>query len=316
MDGVQTGTAAACCFGPPQPSNSHVNTAAKPPPSGGAEPTFETTLIPPGDALVGTRRPVIAGDGEHPARIVRVGPIRAMIGCVTNAMFQSFVEATGYVTDAERYGWSFVFHSQVAANFGPTQAVQTALWWRKVDGACWKRVDGYGTDLLADHPVVHVSWNDARQFATWAGGRLPTEAEWEHCARGGLGDVPFPWGEREPDDHLFQPCNIWQGDFPRANTSRDGYATTAPAISFEPNSYGLFNTCGNVWEWTAEPFKIRSVAASARKRMKQSPGLKLLKGGSFLCHKSYCYRYRIAARTGNSPDSSASHQGFRVVFDN
>lgn len=307
--------AASCCGGAHRSGNSPKTPVAEPAVFDGARSTFATALIPAGDALVGTRYPVISGDGEHPIRKVRVGPFRTMIGCVTNAMFREFVDATRYVTDAERFGWSFVFHSQVAADIGPTRAVEAARWWRKVDGACWKRVDGSVREPLAEHPVVHVSWNDASQFAIWAGGRLPTEAEWEHGARGGLGDSPFPWGDREPDDHSFQPCNIWQGDFPHTNTVRDGYATTAPAISFEPNDYGLYNTCGNVWEWTAEPFRIRSVATSARKRMKQSPGLKLLKGGSFLCHRSYCYRYRIAARTGNSPDSSASHQGFRVIFD-
>ena len=173
-------------------------------------------------------------------------------------------------------------------------------------------------DFLADrpdHPVVHVSWRDATAYARWIGGRLPSETEWEHAARGGLGDVPFPWGEAEPNDTDHFPCNIWQGQFPKTNTGADGHLDTAPAQSFAPNGYGLFNMVGNVWEWTAEPFRIRSQKKAARQRQAQMKGYKLTKGGSFLCHQSYCYRYRIAARTGNSPDSTTTHTGFRVVWD-
>jgi formylglycine-generating enzyme required for sulfatase activity len=190
-------------------------------------------------------------------------------------------------------------------------------WWRRVDGAYWRLVNGPESepDFHPDHPVVHVSWNDARAYAAWAGGRLPSEVEWERAARGGLGDVRFPWGDREPNDTDFQPCNIWQGVFPRTNTCKDGYATTAPARSFEPNGYGLYNMVGNVWEWTAEPFKLRSLKKTVRSHAANTKGFKLTKGGSFLCHNSYCYRYRIAARTGNSPESSTSHMGFRVVYD-
>ena len=152
-------------------------------------------------------------------------------------------------------------------------------------------------------------------YAAWAGGRLPTEIEWEHAARGGREDDPFPWGTEEPNDTDFFPCNIWQGRFPESNSLRDGYKTTAPARSFEPNGYGLYNVVGNVWEWTAEPFKVKSLKKHVKQRMKDMRGYKLTKGGSFLCHRSYCYRYRVAARTGNSPDSATTHMGFRVIWD-
>ncbi len=272
--------------------------------------------IPGGRAVLGTDRPIIALDEEGPRRTKQLKPYRMMETAVTNAMFESFVQDTNYVTEAERFGWSFVFHRNVSPEVPETQRVVTALWWCKVEGANWRLVTGPGseTDWNRDHPVVHVTWNDAREFARWAGGRLPTEAEWEHAARGGLGDVPFPWGERQPDDDGFFPCNIWQGRFPEENTGADGYLATAPARSFKPNGFGLYNMCGNVWEWTSEPMKLRSLSRRARETAKRMAGAKLLKGGSFLCHRSYCFRYRIAARTGTTPDSSTSHQGFRLVF--
>ena len=147
-----------------------------------------------------------------------------------------------------------------------------------------------------------------------AGGRLPTEAQWEHASRGGLGDVRYPWGDREPDDEVFFPCNIWQGHFPDLNLERDGYFATAPAKSFEPNGYGLYNMVGNAWDYTADPFKLKSLKTAARRVNAERQGFKLSKGGSFLCHASYCHRYRIAARTGTSTDSSTSHQSFRLVY--
>ena len=127
--------------------------------------------------------------------------------------------------------------------------------------------------------------------------------------------MPFPWGEEEPDDSAFFPCSIWQGRFPDENACADGYATTAPAKSFAANGHGLYNMCGNVWEWTADPFKLRSLSKRAKAHHANQPGTKVMKGGSFLCHKSYCFRYRIAARTGTTADTTTAHQGFRLVFD-
>ncbi|WP_204114470.1 formylglycine-generating enzyme family protein [Shimia biformata] len=277
----------------------------------------DTVPVPGGQSLVGTNRPEILNDGEDPIRKSRVKPFRIATTTVTNAQFQAFVKATGYVTEAERFGWSFVFWAQVPKRVGPTQAVMGFEWWRRVDGANWRDINGpesFAEVWQPDHPVVHVSWADAMAYAHWVGGRLPTEAEWEHAARGGLGDVRFPWGDREPDDDAFLPCNIWQGAFPDQNTAVDGYVTTAPARSFEPNGYGLYNLVGNVWEWTSDPFRIRSLKKATKARLAAMKGYKVSKGGSFLCHKSYCYRYRIAARSGNSPDSTTTHQGFRVIW--
>jgi formylglycine-generating enzyme required for sulfatase activity len=276
------------------------------------------TLVPSGAAFVGTAQQQIPNDGESPLRKVKLDPFQIGKTTVTNAEFARFIAATGYVTEAEEIGWSFVFWQQVPESVGATRAVAEVQWWRVVDGANWRDINGPGTMRDAyrlDHPVVQVSWRDANAFAAWAGGRLPTEAEWEHAARGGLGDVRFPWGDRDPDDASNFPCNIWQGKFPQTNLCHDGYATTAPAQSFEPNGYGLYNMVGNVWEWTGEPFKIKSLRKDVAMRLAGMKGYKLSKGGSFLCHRSYCYRYRIAARSGNSPDSATTHMGFRLVWD-
>lgn len=276
-----------------------------------------TRLIAGGLAEVGTDHPILPVDGEAPRRQVKVKAFRIAETAVTNADFASFVEDTGYVTEAERFGWSFVFYQHIEGSEA-TAGVVGSEWWRRVDGATWKCPFG-GSSHVADRgdfPVVHVSWNDAAAFAQWAGGRLPTEAEWEHAARGGLRDSLYPWGDQHPDDTGFFPCNIWQGNFPHTNTGADGFAGLAPARSFSPNGYGLYNMCGNSWEWTADAFRIRSLKASARliNEQAQAEHRKLLKGGSHLCHQSYCHRYRIAARLGNTPDSTTSHIGFRLAF--
>lgn len=279
---------------------------------------YASSEIPGGKAVFGTANPQIAGDGEGPLRSKRLAAFRMGATAVTNHMFSEFVEETGHVTEAEKFGWSFVFWSDVPRGVPATHAVEGVEWWRKVEGADWRDIHGPGTQesvWLPDHPVVHVSWNDAVQFARWAGGRLPTEAEWEHAARGGRGDVRFPWGDEEPNDSDTFPCNVWQGDFPNQNTCADGWAATAPAQSFDPNPYGLFNMVGNVWEWTADAYRVKSLKREVRRRLEAMRGFKILKGGSFLCHRSYCYRYRIAARTGSSPDSTTAHQGFRIAWD-
>ena len=274
--------------------------------------------IPGGSAFVGTDRPQIPDDGEGPLRRKKLQPFRIGTTAVSNREFADFVADTGYITEAERFGWSFVFWSDVPKTTQATDGARGAEWWRRVEGANWRDVLGPGTAEMAwhpDHPVVHVSWKDASTYAHWSGGRLPTEAEWEHAARGGQEDVPFPWGNEAPNDLDNFPCNIWQGDFPTSNTMADGWATTAPVRSFRPNGYGLYNLVGNVWEWTQDTYRVKSLKKRVRQRLKVMQGFKVLKGGSFLCHQSYCFRYRIAARTGNSPDSTTTHQGFRVVWD-
>ena len=284
--------------------------------TGNREDTTERVPIPGGYALIGTSQALIPLDEEGPLRRRKIAPFEMDATQVTNSRFRRFVDATGYVTDAERLGNSFVFAGLLPKDAAPTRGVAAAAWWRLVDGACWHQPGGSETDQppCDDHPVVHVTWNDAQAFAVWAGGRLPTEAQWEHASRGGLGDVRYPWGDREPDDEVFFPCNIWQGHFPDLNLERDGYFATAPAKSFEPNGYGLYNMVGNAWDYTADPFKLKSLKTAARRVNAERQGFKLSKGGSFLCHASYCHRYRIAARTGTSTDSSTSHQSFRLVY--
>ncbi len=306
------------CCGPDRGHPAAPAAAAQPAIAGRRRVPADAVAVPGGKTLLGTRTERIPDDGEGPLRQVRVKPFLIGATVVTNDQFRAFIEDTGHVTEAERFGWSFVFWSEVPERLGPTQAVQSIEWWRRVDGATWRDINGPGTE--ADtwdpaHPVVHVSWNDARAYAAWAGGRLPTEIEWEHAARGGRGDVTFPWGEEEPDDTRFLPCKIWQGQFPETNTARDGFRTTAPARHYEPNGYGLYNMVGNVWEWTADMYRIKSLKKHVRQRLQGMKNYRLSKGGSFLCHRSYCYRYRIAARSGTSPDSTTTHQGFRVVWD-
>ena len=306
----------SCCT-PAGDRNNGVFKAQKFAPARSA-PDFETVQVTGSEALVGTSQPIFSQDSEGPLTKKRIRPFEMATTTVTNAEFEAFVKDTGHVTEAEHHGWSFVFWAQVPEHIGLTQAVAAAQWWRRVDGANWRDINGPETQAEAwqpDHPVVQVSWHDAQAYASWAGGRLPSEAEWEHAARGGLGDVRYPWGDQDPDDASFQPCNIWQGRFPEHNTMADGYVATAPAKSFEANGLGLYNMVGNVWEWTADPFRIRSQKKAAKLRQSQMRGYKLVKGGSFLCHASYCWRYRIAARTGNSPDSTTTHTGFRMVWD-
>ena len=273
--------------------------------------------IPGGIGFLGTNSPIIPIDGESPLRKTNIKPFEIDTYAVTNGLFAKFINETGYVTDAERHGNSFVFVKLLPNNSPPSQAVSAAPWWRVIEGAKWNEPLGPGSDIcdFNNHPVVHVSWNDAKVFAQWAGGRLPTEAEWEHAARGGLEDVKFPWGDKEPNDIDFFPCNIWQGDFPISNLKKDGYIGTAPVNSFSPNKYGVYNMIGNTWEYTSQPFKVKSLKKSTINAHSKKVGFKLSKGGSFLCHASYCYRYRIASRIGTPSDSSTSHQGFRLAYD-
>ncbi|WP_336648766.1 formylglycine-generating enzyme family protein [Microbacterium sp. MMO-10] len=257
------------------------------------------------------------GDGETPRHRVALEGFEIDATTVTNADFARFVGATGYRTEAEVFGFSAVFHLAVSAPdadvMGPAAGTP---WWYGVRGADWAHPGGSGSDLdgLADHPVVHVSWNDAVAYCAWAGRRLPTEAEWEYAARGGIDGAKYPWGDAEPDDGGWR-TNIWQGAFPRENTLDDGWLTTAPVRAFAPNGYGLFQPVGNVWEWCADWFDPRAYerSAEADPRGPSLGAARVLRGGSYLCHISYCNRYRNSARSSNTPDSSMGNAGFRTV---
>jgi sulfatase modifying factor 1 len=278
----------------------------------------EIVEIPGGAAIVGTDAPFYPVDGEGPARRATLRPFRLDAYAVTNERFSAFVSATGYRSDAERFGWSFVFRGLLPP-YVTGDHLPEASWWIKVDGACWSAPEGPGSTISErlDHPVAHASWNDATAFAAWSGGRLPTEVEWEHAAKAGNAIARFPWGDEEPDDETADLCNIWQGNFPFENTAADGFVGTAPVNSFWPNKFGLYNMSGNVWEWCVDQFRVRSLAmaAKARNRVATSNRERTMKGGSFLCHRSSCYRYRVAARIGQSPDTSASNTGFRVAYE-
>lgn len=275
----------------------------------------ETTFLMGTDADQG-----FSADGEGPVREVHLDPFYIDKTAVTNADFRAFVKETNYKTEAERFGWSFVFQSFLPAKIQKKNLPSPGdtPWWKGVEGARWDQPEGPGSHIRErlDHPVVHVSWNDAIAYCKWAGKRLPTEAEWEYAARGGLEQKTYPWGnELVPDGE--HRCNIWQGTFPDENTAEDGYAGTAPADAFPPNGFGLYNVAGNVWEWCADWFS----PSYPLLRMKENPAgpgagdARVIRGGSYLCHKSYCNRYRVAARTANTPDSSTGNMGFRCAKD-
>jgi formylglycine-generating enzyme len=255
-------------------------------------------------------------DGEGPVRDIELSPFWIDPLAVSNERFAEFVKDSGYATDAERFGWSFVFGGLLPDDFPPTQGAAQAPWWRQVHGACWTAPEGPETTVeeRLDHPVVHVSWRDAASFCQWAGLRLPTEAEWEYAARGGLNQKRFPWGdEREPNGE--HQMNVWQGTFPSENTLDDGYLGTAPVDSFPANGFGLHNASGNVWEWCADWFdnSYPGASPSSNPTGPDAGEAKVIRGGSYLCHDSYCNRYRVGARNSNTPDSTTGNMGFRCA---
>jgi len=304
----------ACCApGRPESNDArdeaqHTNTDTSP------QLDFQLTSLAGGEFQMGTDDKFgFPADGEGPVREVTVDSFSISKTAVSNAKFAEFVTATGYQTEAERFGWTFVFHLFLPDDFPPTRAVAAAPWWRQVEGACWSNPFGPHSDLreLDNHPVTHISWNDAVAFCSWARVRLPTEREWEFAARGGLKQQRYPWGhDFEPDGRTM--CNIFEGTFPTENTAEDGYVGTAPVDAYDPNGFGLHNVAGNVWEWCYDWF------GTIHGDSPDGPGhgeAKVMRGGSYLCHDSYCNRYRVGARSSNTADSSTGNLGFRVVSD-
>ncbi len=328
--------ACAACGGPP----------AEESPSGAPQDAPPGMVwIPGGEFAMGASGGHALPD-EHPSHTVRVSGFWMDATEVTNAQFRAFVEETGYVTTAERPATRAELGLPPDAELPPEALLPGSLvlnppapghdprgpleWWRWEVGANWRHPGGPDTtiDGLDDHPVVHVSWDDAVAYATWAGKRLPTEAEWELAARGGLAGEPWIWGsEKLPGDAWL--ANVWQGTFPAANRVEDGFEGSAPVGSFPPNGYGLYDMGGNVWEWCADWYRPDTYARRAAgggvavdprgpdtSFDPQEPHMakRVTRGGSFLCSDNYCVGYRPSARMKTSPDTGLMHTGFRCVM--
>ena len=289
------------------------------------------------------------GDGwkdEFPKHKVEIDSFWMDINEVTNNQFLEFVNSTGYITTAERnIDWnqikkdlppntpkpddSYLVPSSLV--FFPTSGAvnlnDVSQWWKFINGANWRQPQGPGSNIdgKGNHPVVHVSWYDAIAYCEWAGSRLPTEAEWEYASRGGIIDATFSWGNEDLDEGKLK-ANTWNGNFPYYNSKDDGFIYTADVRSFEPNGYGLFDMSGNVWEWCSDWYdenyyysvsEILSINPQGPPKSYDSnepyAQKKVSRGGSFLCHKSYCTGYRNSMRMKSTPDTSSMHTGFRTV---
>lgn len=321
------------------PASADFTAAARPHKSG----TEGMALIPGGTLQMGGDNEQ-ADPNEYPKHPVQIDSFYLDKKEVTNREFKAFVEATGYVTVAERaIDWealkstvppgtpkppdsllqpgALVFQ----ATDGPVPLDNVGQWWQWTIGANWRHPEGPGSSIEGrmDHPVVQIAWEDAEAYARWAGKRLPTEAEWEWAARGGKEGAVYPWGN-EPVGEGAPKANYWEGFFPYENTEADGYFLTAPVGSYEPNGYGLYDMAGNVWEWCSDwydydfykkPAARQANAESQRAWNPMQPyqAEKVLRGGSFLCNDSYCSGYRNARRMSSSPDTGLNHTGFRCA---
>ena len=302
-------------------------------------PAKDMVWIPGGTFMMGSDHHY---PEEAPAHSVSVDGFWMDQYTITNAQFSRFVEETNYVTSAERAPNPVDYPGAQPEMLVPASVVfrrpgykvdlkDHMNWWTYVSGASWRHPLGPGSSLkgLAKHPVVHIAFEDACAYSTWASKGLPTEAEWEFAARGGLDGAPFVWGDEfEPDGQVM--ANTWQGDFPNENLLTDGYEWTAPVGSFPPNGYGLYEMAGNVWEWTIDFYQQHSDIEQSccglinprggvpeKSYDPRTPNVKIprrvMKGGSYLCAPNYCQRYRPAARMAQAVDTSTCHLGFRCI---
>ena len=278
---------------------------------------MEFVQIPAGKFLMGdSTHQGFAEDYEGPAVEKEVHAFEMAKTPVTNAEFLDFVQATGYQTLAERLGDSYVFHLLLPEEKRENYPHVTASpWWKVVPNANWAHPFGEGSSIegIEDHPVVHIALEDAIAYCRWANLQLPTEVQWEYAARA-MSTSTYPWGEDLVPESGYR-ANTWQGDFPNVNDALDGFVGTAPVYSFEPNDFGLYQMIGNVWEWCSHPRGIVLPLVEERISLDsiKPSGEFAIRGGSFLCHCSYCNRYRVAARNGAFVTSTTSHMGFRCV---
>ena len=278
---------------------------------------MEFVQIPAGKFLMGdSTHQGFVEDYEGPAVEKEVHAFEMAKTPVTNAEFLEFVQATGYQTLAERLGDSYVFHLLLPEEKGENYPhVTGSPWWKVVPNAHWAQPFGEGSSIegIEDHPVVHIALEDAIAYCRWANLQLPTEVQWEYAARA-MSTSTYPWGEDLVPESGYR-ANTWQGDFPNVNDALDGFVGTAPVYSFEPNDFGLYQMIGNVWEWCSHPRGIVLPLVEERISLDsiKPSGEFAIRGGSFLCHCSYCNRYRVAARNGAFVTSTTSHMGFRCV---
>lgn len=323
----------------------HASNPAVPPPAKPDDPRLaDMVWIPGGHFQMGDEN---TQADEFPPHDVELDGFWMDEAEVTNAQFKAFVDATGYVTLPEKppelrsiQPGSGLENVQILPELnkpGSICSLQLSSrkdidpekgaysWWQYVPGANWKHPEGpeSSIDDRMDHPVVHVSWPDAVAYCRWAGKQLPTEAQWEYAARGGLARQTYPWGQtRNPDGKWLH--NIWQGEFPIEDTGEDGFQRTAPVRSFPPNGYGLYNMSGNVWEWCSDYYQPDYYAVSPHRNPQgpdssfdpQEPGItkRVQRGGSFMCSEQYCIGYRVTARMKGEEDTGAFHTGFRCVL--